>query len=162
MPTAIVGWSHNLGYKNWSLSATLTSWIDFTVYNAVELEYGLRNVAFSNMLYDAIEKNEKITGRPSPSSYFLYDGTFLKLQNFTLAYTLPMYKYTKLVDNVKFYFTGNNVLRLTKYPGLNPEVDIHGWDSGMERKGDTESGGSTIHGIYPQTRTFTLGLQLNF
>ena len=50
------------------------------------------------------------------------------------------------------YFTGDNVYTFTKYPGLNPEVDITGWDAGIERKGN----------IYPQTRTFTFGLQLNF
>jgi TonB-linked SusC/RagA family outer membrane protein len=152
MPSLIVGWSHELSYKNWSLNATLTSWIDYSIYNAVELEYGLRNVVQGNMLYDAIEKNAKITGRPSPCNYFLYDGTFLKIQNLTLAYTLPMRKYTHLVDNVKIYMTGNNLYTFTSYPGLNPEVDITGWDTGIEKKG----------GIYPQTRTFTFGLQMNF
>ncbi|GHT71863.1 SusC/RagA family TonB-linked outer membrane protein [Bacteroidia bacterium] len=123
MPTVIVGWTHNLNYKNWSLSATLTSWINFDAYNAIELEYGLRNVVQGNMLYDAIEKNAKITGRPSPCDYFLYDASFLKVQNLTLAYTIPMKKYTKLMENIKLYFTGNNLLTLTKYPELNPEVD---------------------------------------
>jgi len=152
MPVLMAGWTHNLSYKNWSLNATFTSWIDYTIYNAIELEYGLRNVVQGNMLYDAIEKNAKITGRPSPSDYFLYNGTFLKLQNLTLGYTLPMQKYTKLMENIKLYFTGNNLFTLTKYPGLNPEVDITGWDAGIEKKSN----------IYPQTRTFTFGLQLNF
>jgi TonB-linked SusC/RagA family outer membrane protein len=152
MPSIIAGWTHNLSYKNWSLSATLTSWINYSIYNAIEIEYGLRNVAQGNMLYDAIEKNAKMTGRPSPCNYFLYDGTFLKLQNFTLAYTLPMKKYTKLIENIKIFLTGNNVITLTNYPGLNPEVDITGWDKGIEKKSE----------IYPQTRTYTLGLQLNF
>lgn len=151
-PTIMAGWSHNLGYKNWDLNMTLTSWIDFDIYNAIELEYGLRNVAQGNMLYDAIEKNGHITGRPSPSDYFLYDGTFLKIQNLSLGYTLPMRKYTELINTIRFYFTGDNVYTFTKYPGLNPEVDITGWDAGIERKGN----------IYPQTRTFTFGLQLNF
>jgi TonB-linked SusC/RagA family outer membrane protein len=152
MPSLIAGWSHNLSYKNWSLGVTLTSWIDYDVYNAIELEYGLRNVVQGNMLYDAIEKNAKITGRPSPCDYFLYDATFLKIQNLTLAYTLPMKKYTHLMESIKIYFTGNNLYTFTKYPGLNPEVDITGWDTGIEKKSS----------IYPQTRTFAFGLQLNF
>lgn len=152
MPVIIAGWSHNLSYKNWDLSATLTSWIDYDVYNAIELEYGLKNVTQGNMLYDAINKNGEITGRPSPSDYFLYDATFLKIQNLSLGYTLPMKKYTNLIDNIRFYFTGNDLYTFTKYPGLNPEVDITGWDAGIEKKGN----------IYPQTRTFTLGLQINF
>lgn len=151
-PIITAGWTHNLNYKNWDFNMTLTSWIDFDIYNSIELEYGLRNVAQGNMLYDAIEKNGHITGRPSPSNYFLYDGTFLKIQNLSLGYTLPMRKYTNLINTIRFYFTGDNVFTLTKYPGLNPEVDITGWDAGIEKKGN----------IYPQTRTFTFGFQLNF
>ncbi|ULB35976.1 SusC/RagA family TonB-linked outer membrane protein [Proteiniphilum propionicum] len=151
-PIIMAGWTHNLGYKNWDFNMTLTSWIDFDIYNAIELEYGLRNVAQGNMLYDAIEKNGHITGRPSPSDYFLYDGTFLKIQNLSLGYTLAMRKYTDMINSIRFYFTGDNVYTFTKYPGLNPEIDITGWDAGIERKGN----------IYPQTRTFTFGLQLNF
>ncbi|WP_280744606.1 MULTISPECIES: TonB-dependent receptor [unclassified Parabacteroides] len=152
IPKLMLGWTHNVGYKNWDLSATFTSWIDYDIYNGIELEYGLRNVVQGNMLYDAIGKNAKITGRPAPCDYFLQDGTFLKLQNITLTYTLPMRKYTSLIDNIKLYFTGHNMFTLTKYEGLNPEVDITGWDAGIEKKSS----------IYPQTRTYTLGLQLNF
>ena len=151
-PTIMAGWTHNLGFKNWDFNMTLTSWIDFDIYNAIELEYGLRNVTQGNMLYDAIDKNGHITGRPSPSDYFLYDGTFLKIQNLSLGYTLPMRNHTDLLNSIRFYFTGDNVYTFTNYPGLNPEVDITGWDAGIERKGS----------IYPQTRTFTFGLQLNF
>jgi TonB-linked SusC/RagA family outer membrane protein len=152
MPAIIAGWSHNLRYKNWSLSMTLTSWIDFDIYNGVEILYGLKNVAQGNMTYDAINKNGHITGRPQPCDYFLYDGTFVKLQNFTIAYTLPMRKYTDLIESLKIYVTGNDVFTFTKYPGLNPEVDVTGWDTGIEK----------ASGIYPQTRTFTFGLQFNF
>ncbi|MDR1865371.1 MAG: SusC/RagA family TonB-linked outer membrane protein [Bacteroidales bacterium] len=152
MPTIIAGWSHNLSYKNWSLGVTLTSWIDYDLFDAIELEYGLRNVVQGNMLYDAINKNAKITGRPSPCDYFLYDATFLKIQNFSLSYTLPMKRYTRIMDSARIYLTGNNLYTFTKYPGLNPEENITGWDAGIEKKGN----------IYPQTRTFALGLQLNF
>ncbi|GHT23645.1 SusC/RagA family TonB-linked outer membrane protein [Bacteroidia bacterium] len=153
MPTIMAGWTHNLTYKNWSLNLTLTSWIDYDIYRGVEIDYGLKTVAQGNMLYDAINKNSAITGRPQPCDYFLYDGSFLKIQNFTLGYTLPMKKYSSnLVESVKLYVTGNDVYTFTSYPGLTPEVDITGWDTGIEKKGD----------IYPQTRTFTFGLQLNF
>jgi TonB-linked SusC/RagA family outer membrane protein len=153
MPLLTAGWTHSLSYKNWSFNLTLTSWIDYDIYNGVEILYGLKNVSQGNMLYDAINKNGHITGRPQPCDYFLYDGTFLKIQNFTLAYTLSMKKYTPLLENIKIYLTGNDVFTFTKYPGLNPSgVDITGWDAGIEK----------AENIYPQTRTFTVGLQMNF
>ena len=152
MPTLIAGWSHDLQWKSWSLNFTLTSWIDYDIYNGVEILYGLKNVAQGNMLYEAINKNGHITGRPQPCDYFLYDGTFLKIQNLTLGYTLPMRKYTNFVESLKIYLTGNDVYTFTGYSGLSPEVDITGWDGGIEKASS----------IYPQTRTFTLGIQLNF
>jgi hypothetical protein len=152
MPKAIVGWSHSVGYKNLSLDFTLTSWIDYDIFNGVEALYGLKTVSLGNMTYDAIEKNAHMTQQSAAIDYFVYDGTFLKLQNLTLAYTLPMKKYSKHIDNFKFYFTGNNLFRITKYPGLNPEVDITGWNGGIESAGS----------IYPQTRTFTFGVKLTF
>jgi TonB-linked SusC/RagA family outer membrane protein len=153
MPTLIAGWTHGLSWKKWSLNLTLTSWMNYDVYNGVEILYGLKNVAQGNMIYDAIRKNGHITGRPQPCDYFLYDGTFLKIQNFTLAYTLPMRKYTtELIESLRVYLTGNDIYTFTKYRGLNPEVDITGWDTGIEKGGN----------IYPQTRTFAVGLQLNF
>jgi TonB-linked SusC/RagA family outer membrane protein len=153
MPTLMLGWTHDVRYKNWSLNAMFTSWINFDIYNAIEIQYGLRNVAQGNMTYDAIRKNAHITGRPAPSNYFLYDGTFLKLQNLTLGYTLPMRRHTNdMMENIKLYVTGHNMLTLTNYPGLNPEVNITGWEGGVERAAT----------IYPQARTITLGIQMSF
>jgi len=152
IPQVIVGWSHDVSYKNWSLSATFTSWINHTIYNGIEIQYGLRSAAQGNMTYDAIKKNNHIVGRPAPVDYFLYDGTFLKVQNLTLAYTIPLKNYTNLIERVRLYFTGDNLLTLTSYPGLNPQVNVTGWEQGVERASD----------IYPQTRTFAFGIQMNF
>ena len=152
MPSAIIGWNHNVTYKNWSFSATLTSWVNFDIFNGIEVLYGLKNVAQGNMTYDAIRKNYDITGRPTASDYFVYDGTFLKLQNLSLGYNIPLRNYTTMIDNIRLYFAGHNLVTLTSYPGLDPEVNITGWEGGVERA-------STI---YPQTRTFTFGIQMNF
>jgi TonB-linked SusC/RagA family outer membrane protein len=154
-PAAIVGWSHDLQYKNWSLGMTLTSWIDFDIYNAFEHTSGTASgtaaTSFSNSLLSVFTKNAHIKGQSLECDYFLEDGTFLKVQNITLGYKFDTGKYLKLMESARLYFTMNNVLTLTGYSGLNPEVNIAGWDGGVEW-------GS----VYPQTRTFTIGLQLNF
>jgi TonB-linked SusC/RagA family outer membrane protein len=154
-PTAIIGWSHDLQYKNWSFGMTMTSWIDFDIYNAFEHTMGLSGgtaaTSFSNSMLDVFTKNAHIKGTALESDYFLEDGTFLKIQNITLGYRFDTKKYLKIMESARLYFTMNNVLTLTGYSGLNPEVNITGWDGGVEW-------GS----VYPQTRTFTLGLQLNF
>jgi TonB-linked SusC/RagA family outer membrane protein len=154
IPKLTAGWTHYLTYKNWSFGMTLTSWIKFDIYNGFEHEYGTVNGtagSSSNMLLDAYTKNAEIKGQPFASDYFLYDGTFLKIQNLTLGYQFNTKEYLKVMDSARIYFTANNLYTFTKYPGLNPEVDITGWEGGMERSN-----------IYPQTRTFTFGLQLTF
>jgi hypothetical protein len=158
-PTLICGWSHRLSYKRWELYMTLTSWIDYDVLNAVELYNGfapsLSGQGQGNKLRSAFTKNGDIRlDMRAPyapiSSYFLEDGTYLKIQNVNLNYTLPVKTYLKVVDSIRFYFTVNNAYTFTKYSGHNPEVNMTGWENGIEDQ------------IYPQTRTYTLGIQLNF
>ncbi|ANH83825.1 hypothetical protein A8C56_09710 [Niabella ginsenosidivorans] len=154
IPKAIIGWTHDLQYKNFSLGLTFTSWIKYDIYNAIEHEMGMQAGlpgGLRNQLLDAYTKNGAIQGQVLESDYFLQDGTFLKLQNFTLGYKLNTKKLLKIMESARFYLTGNNVFRITKYKGLNPEVDITGWEGGVEWAS-----------VYPQTRTFTLGMQLTF
>jgi TonB-linked SusC/RagA family outer membrane protein len=154
IPTIVAGWSHDLTYKNWSFGMTLTSWIDFDIYNEMEHTQGLVSGTAGgsrNQLLSAYTTNAHIKGQALECDYFLEDGTFLKIQNLSLGYKINTKKYLKLMESARIYFTMNNVLTLTKYSGLTPEVDITGWDHGI---------GSA--GAYPQTRTFALGLQLNF
>jgi hypothetical protein len=154
VPAAVVGWSHELEYKNWYLQMQINSAIDFDVYNAFEHVNGL--VAGSaggsgNTLLAAYTKNAHITGPAQTTNYFLEDGTFVKIQNISLGYRLNLKKYTRLFDSAKVYLSINNALRLTKYSGPNPEINFTGWAGGID--GGTD---------YPQTRTFALGIQLTF
>jgi TonB-linked SusC/RagA family outer membrane protein len=154
IPTIIAGWSHDLTYKNWSFGMTLTSWIDFDIYSELEHTQGLVSGTAGgsrNQLLSAYTTNAHIKGQALECDYFLDDGTFLKIQNLSLGYKINTKKYLQVLESARLYLTMNNVLTLTKYSGLNPEVDITGWDHGIESTG-----------IYPQTRTFALGLQLIF
>ncbi|KAA6345855.1 TonB-dependent receptor SusC [termite gut metagenome] len=151
MPLLIAGWSHNLKYKNWELSMTLTSRIKADVYNHVEQALGFQAGSKGNVLRDAFVKHNDITGQVLATDYFLEDASFLKIQNVNLSYLFKSKKYLKLVDNIRFYLAANNVYTFTKYSGLNPEVDITGWESGIE-----------WNAVYPQTRTCALGIQVNF
>jgi TonB-linked SusC/RagA family outer membrane protein len=154
-PKAVVGWSHDLQYKNWSFGMTLTSWIDFDIYNAIQHTMGISGgtaaTSFSNSMLDVFTKNAHIKGQALECDYFLEDGTFLKIQNLTFAYRFDTKKYLTIMESARLYLTMNNVWTFTGYSGLNPEVSIAGWDGGVEWPG-----------IYPQTRTFAIGLQLNF
>lgn len=152
-PELIVGWSHTLRYKDWDLGINLRSWIDFDVYNTINMYYGIQNQGNTNVLKTAYTKFNHIKGEKQICDYYLEDGTFLKIDAITLGYTLPLKQYTKFVDRIRFYATVGNVYTFTGYSGMNPEVNITGWDNGTERFWSD---------FYPVVRTYTLGLQFNF
>ncbi|MEG1586335.1 MAG: SusC/RagA family TonB-linked outer membrane protein [Bacteroidales bacterium] len=151
-PKIIASWNHVVRYKNWDLGVNLRSWIDFDVYNTINMYFGIKNVDDLNVLKAAYGKFDHISGEKQLCDYYLEDGTFLKIDAISLGYTLPMKKYTKYMDRIRIYGTVGNVATFTKYSGMNPEVDITGWEGGME----------WFTEIYPQVRTYTIGLQVNF
>lgn len=81
------------------------------------------------------------------STHFIEDGSFVRLKNLTLGYTLPKSVMSRIsATQIRVYFTGQNLVTLTKYTGFDPEVSA----SGVDR------------GIYPQTRVFMGGLNIGF
>lgn len=83
------------------------------------------------------------------SSYFIEDGSYLRLKHLQLGYTFPQ-DMIKHVKRIRMYVTGQNLLTLTKYPGFDPEIGSPGssLDIGVDR------------GYYPQPRTITVGLNV--
>ena len=80
-----------------------------------------------------------------PSDRYVENGSYLRLKNVTLGYTLPttLVKKAKL-STARFYISTQNLLTLTKYSGFDPEVGTNGIDNN----------------VYPVTRTFTVGVNL--
>jgi len=85
------------------------------------------------------------------SSFFVEDGSFLRLKNIQLGYTLP-FSVTKkaAISKARFYISGQNLWTLTKFTGVDPEVG-----------GDVLSFGFTGWN-YPQLKTILLGVNLTF
>ncbi len=87
--------------------------------------------------------------------YFVEDASFLRLQNLTIGYTLPKKLMKKIyLNNVRFYFTGYNLLTFTSYSGNDPEVDSSSKKSPMSPGVDYAS--------YPKSRLFVFGVNVSF
>jgi TonB-linked SusC/RagA family outer membrane protein len=81
------------------------------------------------------------------SSHFVEDGSFVRLKNVTLGYTLPQSVLSRISSKqIRLYVTGQNLITLTHYTGFDPEVSASGVDLG----------------IYPQARVFTGGVNIGF
>lgn len=85
------------------------------------------------------------------SDFFVHDGSFVRLRNITLGYTLPksVTNYMK-IKNLRFYVTAENLLTLTSYKGYDPEIGGGVFSNGID------------HGIYPQARTVLGGVNITF
>ena len=152
-PKLIASWSNTFTYKNWDLGINMRSWIDFDVYNTTNMYFGIQGQGNTNVLKAAYGKFNHIKGEKQICDYYLEDGTFLKIDAITLGYTFDMKKYTKLVNNIRLWATCGNVCCITGYSGMNPEVNITGWDQGTEKFWEN---------YYPMVRTWTFGMQFNF
>jgi TonB-linked SusC/RagA family outer membrane protein len=92
------------------------------------------------------------TGRYESSTYYVEDGSYLRLKNITLGYNLPIGLTKKLkINNCRIYITGENLVTWTDYSGFDPEI---AFPNNLLPGLDITS--------YPRSRTFTFGLNIKF
>ncbi|MDE6543740.1 MAG: SusC/RagA family TonB-linked outer membrane protein [Muribaculaceae bacterium] len=154
IPTIIATWNNTIRYKDFDFGMQLRGWFDHDVYSQPSMYNGLIASSGQNLIKNLYEKNKDVKGDKILSDYFIYDGTFVKIDAITLGYTLRTAKWTNYLQKARFYLTLRDVAMFTKYPGLNPEVTINGLWPGFEYQNDTNT--------YPQTIRATLGVQLTF
>lgn len=153
-PKLIAAWNNTFTYKNWDLGINMRSWIDFDVMNTVNMYFGIQGRGNNNVLKAAYTKFNHIKGEKQICDYYLEDGTFLKIDAITLGYTFNMKKLTNnMINKIRLWATCGNVCCITGYSGMNPEVNVTGWDQGTEKFWSD---------YYPTVRTWTFGMQFNF
>lgn len=85
------------------------------------------------------------------SDLYVYNGSYLRLKNIQLGYTLPQRITSKaFISSLRVYVAAENLLTFTQYHGFDPEISSGGTSLGID------------YGVYPQARVFTVGLNLNF
>lgn len=85
------------------------------------------------------------------SDLYVHNGSYARIKNIQLGYTLPSYLTQKIfIQKLRFYVAAENLLTMTSYKGLDPELNGDERSNGIDR------------GYYPQARTFTVGVNLNF
>ncbi|WP_156308849.1 SusC/RagA family TonB-linked outer membrane protein [Sphingobacterium endophyticum] len=150
IPTLQLSWNNEFTYKNWDANIYMRSWIGHDVFNMINMYYSLPNVKGQNVLDEAYEDHKNIVGEKELSDYWLEKGSFLKVDAINIGYTFNR-EMIKPFKSLRVYATGRDLFVFTKYSGLDPEVNINGLEPGFEERN-----------VYPKTRTFMFGLQLNF
>ncbi|GIM59833.1 SusC/RagA family TonB-linked outer membrane protein [Capnocytophaga canimorsus] len=141
-----MGLTMDFNYKNWDLNIITRANIGNYVYNNTQSSLSQFETAVDGQYLRNLISNyndtkfTKLSGLGVISDYFVENASFFKLDNITLGYTFPTTKY-----NIRLYGTMQNVLTLTKYKGLDPEVF-----------------GGIDNNFYPRPKTYLVGLSVNF
>ena len=174
------GFNQTFRYKNWDMSLMFNFSVGNKVYNANKLEYSTQYLyKDNNMLAEVADRfrwfndlgekvndptaltalNANTTGwTPPAGAYFLHsygieDGSFLRLNNVTIGYSLGK-DFTKQLgmSNFRLYFTMNNVFTLTGYSGYDPEANT--------RRNPLTPG--VDYAAYPRSRFILSGIDITF
>lgn len=147
-PKLTYGINNSFNYNNWDLSFFFNG-----VYGNKVLNYSRMSFATTQWLMGSNVLKEALTNglKDSPvySNYYIEDGSFLRLENMTLGYNFKTEK-SKWMKSLRFYVVGQNLLIITKYKGLDPEVNMGGFEPGVESRD-----------YYPKSRTFMMGVNIS-
>lgn len=105
-------------------------------------------------VYSRATYNDDAIGSNVPSSAWIQNGSFLKLKNLTVGYTLPSDMARKIsVTKIRIYVSTQNLFTITSYTGLDPEI-------GMQNGSPSNNG--IDNGTYPSSKFYTVGLNVTF
>ncbi len=155
-----VGWGLSVEYKGFDFNSFVYASVGNDIYRAYE-----RNLAMTNKYRGVLGRwtGEGTTNDANNPRYaftdannntrasdrYIEDGSFLKLKDIQLGYTLPASIVKKAkIDRIRVYAQVKNAFTLTRYSGYDPEISGGIFDTGIDR------------GIYPQARTWSFGLDL--
>ena len=152
-PKLTFGWNNDLSWKQWTLSAFFQGTIGNKIFNALRAQYNAVSMISKgkNVFREALyEQNFGDVNSQSPSDRYLENESYVRLSTLSLSYDFG--SLGGWVGNLNVYATCNNVFTLTGYKGCDPEVSLGGLTPGVDWRKD----------YYPHTRTFMVGVKVNF
>ena len=170
-PDFTYGLNLNVGYKNWDLTVFgqgsqgnkifnyVRYWTDFNTFQ------GNRS---KDILYNSWKKQGDIAKLPrlnsgdatsqQVSSYFIEDGSYMRIKNIQLTYTIPSSWLKRVgLTSGQIYIQGQNLFTITKYTGLDPDINLR--TSGNDNQ-DIHMG--IDEGAYPVAKSYLVGVRIGF
>jgi TonB-linked SusC/RagA family outer membrane protein len=156
VPKYYLAWNNQARLGNFDLSVNMRGAFGYQILNFLRLFYENPTIAY-NLLesaFDPVYGKTQLTHPQAYVSYYIEDGDHWKVDNATLGYTLSRSTLGVLgnaVSSARIYLSGRNLLTLTGYKGLDPEVSASGFSPGNDSRDQ-----------YPTIRTFTFGVNVAF
>lgn len=159
-PKVTYGLNAQFGYKNFDLSMILQGVAGNKIFNGVKVMtyaagqgWNMSKDVLNSWGYNSnsgiplISMSDSNGNYSTASDLFLEDGSYLRIKNITLGYSIPssIFK-SSTAPKIRLYASGENLFTFTKYSGMDPEVGNYGLDGGT----------------YPVSRVFSFGMNLTF
>lgn len=149
-PKLVFGWANNFRYKNFDLNVFFRGVTGNKIFNATraDLHYVV-SAGQTNLSPDAMDDLVGDSKNNNYSSRFVEDGSYIRMDNATLGYRFKLN--SKYISQLRFYATVNNAFVITKYKGVDPEINQGGASLGVD-----------YNNFYPKTRTILFGATVGF
>ncbi len=148
-PKFQLSFSNSFVYKNFDLSFNFRGSFGNDVLNIHRLYYeNFGYLGGKNILLSALD-NPKYKGKAEYSDRFVEDASYVKLDNLSVGYSLNIKN--SIVKRLRVYVTGQQLITITGYKGVDPEVTLAGLAPGID-----------AYNYFPRTKTYTLGANVSF
>ncbi len=173
IPKVVYGFNAGVNYRNFDLNIVLSGVSGLKLVNATRfntLVMATGHNATTGILdrwrqegdaasLPRLGQSANSSGNLRASDWWLEDGSYARLRNITLGYTIPPNRLANMANgafkSIRVYMAAQNLITITKYTGYDPEVSVQQGASYIFNRGIDD-------GQIPQPRTFLAGIQLGF
>lgn len=162
LPKGEFGFANSFMYGQWTLNVFLRGAWGHDLYNSYRGFYengDAPSLTWNSVVTDKTPTTPLVTSPPRFNDSYIEDASFVRLDNMELGYNFKTN--SPNLSSLRVYFAAQNLFTLTNYTGIDPEVRINDSENG---DGFTTalSPGIERRNTYFQTRSFTLGVTVNF
>jgi iron complex outermembrane receptor protein len=153
LPDFEAGWSNYFTFfKNFDANVTIRGVYGNDILNVTRMVFENPTILPTlNTLTSVLDEIDRgLTDAPKVNSYYLEDGSFIRLDNISIGYNVNTQE-SEWVKKLRVYISSNNLYTLTGYSGIDPETSYDGQSFGLD-----------MYNVYPKTRTLTFGVNITF
>ena len=160
LPKQYAAWSNTVRVGDFDFDLNMRGAFKFQILNFLRMYYENPKILQYNMLrsaFDNVYGKRPVNYDLAYVSYYVENGDYWKIDNATLGYTIPprlLGRFVSGVTGARIYISGRNLLTITGYKGMDPEVTT--------TAGGGLTPGNDSRDWYPTTRMFTTGITVSF
>jgi TonB-dependent starch-binding outer membrane protein SusC len=149
-PKLLLGWNNNLKYKNFDLNIFFRGVFGNKIMNVTRADlFRPATATINNIPVEVASESVNDFNSYRYSSRFVESGNYVRLDNATLGYNFK--NLGQDIKRLRLYVSVNNLFIITKYKGIDPEINQGGTAPGVDARN-----------FYPKTRTFMVGVNASF